>query len=199
MAEMERVVNGMDGAGEGPVMTVDSGQRDNTTTPSITIFISHSKQDEELAEAFVMFVHDVIIIDPSEIRCTSVPGYKLNISAHISVALRDELEGCSIVIGVITPNSIASAHVLFELGAAWSRQKVWAVLGNGVDYRDLPGHLGEYFAVKLSEKDGLMQLADEIAEKTGRAKKKVAMINRAADRFIKFIKSLDSGDVSNEE
>ena len=79
------------------------------------IFISHPKKDEALAAALVKFLMGAMKIDESQIRCTSVPGYKLPVGAHSSDTLRREIDESSAFIGIITTSSIASSYVLFEL------------------------------------------------------------------------------------
>src|SRR5947209_5685917 len=89
-------------------------------SPSKTkIFISHSSADESLASALVDLLLSSILLEDSDIRCTSVPGHKLPVGSDFASTLRDDIGESSVVIGLITPHALTSSWVLFELGATW--------------------------------------------------------------------------------
>ena len=97
------------------------------------IFISHSSQDLEFVEALVDLIEATLKIKP-EIRCTSVPGYKLKTETKTDERLRIEINDARLLMGVITPSSMKSAYVLFELGARWVIDKpMFPIIACGAD------------------------------------------------------------------
>ena len=112
----------------------------------VRIFISHASQDEALVRAFVRALDSSIAIPDEQIRCTSLPGYQLPPGVHTSTVLRDELFGAEIVIGILTPASLRSGWVLFELGASWGKSTWTVPVLAGVKPSQLPGPLVEHNA-----------------------------------------------------
>ncbi len=92
---------------------------------------------------FVRALEAYMVIPDHAIRCTSLPGYKLRSGSHTSTTLRAELNEAEIIIGVLTPESLESGWVMFELGAGWGAQKWVVPLIAGVDYDSIPGPLKE--------------------------------------------------------
>lgn len=89
----------------------------------VKIFISHSKKDESLAKQVTSLLLSALKIDEDEIRCTSVPGFQLEGGMHTSTQLKQELQDCDVILGVLTENSLDSMYVMFELGAGWGLNK----------------------------------------------------------------------------
>jgi hypothetical protein len=99
-------------------------RNDSTSRLSdLELFISHGGQDSEVAEALIDFLRAALNIPAEAIRCTSVNGYKLRIGDKIDEQLREDVLSAKVLIGIITPNSIESAYVIFELGARWGGEK----------------------------------------------------------------------------
>ena len=89
----------------------------------IDIFISHSSSDIEKVEILIGILRSALNLGQKQIRCTSVPGYKLTGGTSTDETLRQEIVDCKVFIGVLTENSIISTYVLFELGARWGLKK----------------------------------------------------------------------------
>ncbi|MEM6737152.1 MAG: toll/interleukin-1 receptor domain-containing protein [Bacteroidota bacterium] len=89
----------------------------------IDIFISHSSSDREKVEILIGILRSALNLEPKQIRCTSVPGYKLTGGSSTDETLRQEIVDCKVFLGVLTENSIISTYVLFELGARWGLNK----------------------------------------------------------------------------
>lgn len=166
MAEKERVMERIAGwpAGEHRAEPVESER-------PIRLFVSHAAADQDLAADLIGLVRESVDIARQEIRCTSVPGYNLGIARHIPTVLLEELEDSTIVLAVITRNSLQSGWVMMELGAAWSKKKLWIVLDGDVGIEELPPPLREYHLLRLSEKSDLVQLTHAIAARLGRRKR----------------------------
>lgn len=129
------------------------------------IYISHASSDRDLVRSFVAALEDALDIPEGEIRCASLPGYKLRSAAQSSNELREELAGSELMIGIVTPLSLESGRVMFELGAGWATGKWTIPIIAGADYDALPSVLKESNATDASSYDELEQLLREIAER----------------------------------
>jgi len=148
------------------------------------VFISHAADDVQLATALVDFLLSCMHLDDEQVRCTSVPGHKLPVGSEVAKTLRDELGESSVVIGLLTPRSIRSSWVLFELGAAWGAHKnIKPLLSDDVDFSDLPGPLSGRHAVRLSDANGLIQLIDEVHQIVGVRECSAAKVHAAAEKL----------------
>jgi hypothetical protein len=87
------------------------------------IFVSHSNSDKPTAEAFIHLVRAALNLSSKDIRCTSVEGYKLVAGADSNEQLREEVFGCDLFIALLSPTSMKSVYVMFELGARWGTKR----------------------------------------------------------------------------
>jgi hypothetical protein len=83
------------------------------------IFISHRHKDEPQVRALLELLQAAFEIKKEDIRCTSVPPYKLDAGDKTSERLRAEIAGAEVVLGLLSPDTSESKYVLAELGAAW--------------------------------------------------------------------------------
>ena len=133
----------------------------------IRIFISHSSKDRRLARCLVRAIETGVRIKSSEIRCTSVKGYRLPFGVHTAEQLKQEISQAEAVIGIVTPQSLKSSYVLFELGAAWGlRKTTFPLLAKGARVKDLPGPLHEYNAARLTKRNEVMQTLKDLCGRT---------------------------------
>ncbi|MDP2311719.1 MAG: TIR domain-containing protein [Pseudomonadota bacterium] len=150
----------------------------------ITFFVSHSAADEHLAGAVVEFLRACIDFPDHVIRCTSVPGYKLETGTSTSATLRAEVRAAKCAIGLITTSSVQASWVLFELGARWGRElHVAPILHPDAQFDMLPGPLKETHAVKLNDEPGMLQLVEELSLKLGYPKRSPTLYPRARARL----------------
>lgn len=131
---------------------------------ALALFISHSSRDEKLAAVLVELIRGALNLPAQQIRCTSVNGYRLPIGTPTEERLRDEVHQARAFIGLITPSSIESAYVMFELGARWGAKLHLApLLGAGADNSYLRGPLGSLNALNCEDTAQVHQLIDDLA------------------------------------
>lgn len=129
------------------------------------IFISHLHADAAVVQALVRVLEAAFIIAPNDMRCTSVPPYKLRAGERTSDRLRTELRRAEAVLGVVTPNMKASSYVLFELGASWGRGGVtFPLLARGATAADVPAPIGDLHTLALHDEAECHQLLDDLAD-----------------------------------
>jgi hypothetical protein len=145
-----------------------TGPLHNMTTANLAVFVSHSSKDELLAQALVELIRASLNIPQKEIRCTSVNGYRLEAGASTEEQLRIEVNSAKVLIGVITPASMDSAYVLFELGARWGQKlPLIPMLGNGATASYLRGPLAGLNALSCDDSAQIHQMIEDLARKLG--------------------------------
>ncbi len=132
---------------------------------SLELFISHSSKDEAVARALVEFLRAALGIPHDKVRCTSVEGYKLSAGVPTEIELRREVHETCCLIGLITPNSIKSPFVLFELGARWgSGDLLIPLVALGYKAADLRPPLSNLNVLCCTNKPEMHQLVHNLAE-----------------------------------
>ena len=130
---------------------------------NIDIFISHSSQDAEIAEALINLLRAALNIPAERIRCTSVVGYQLPVGVNTNDRLRMEIHEAKAFIGLITSVSLQSTYVLFELGARWGAELHLApVLAAGSDASILKPPLSNINALSCDVTAQIHQLIRDI-------------------------------------
>ena len=89
--------------------------QENAKGASVPIFISHSSKDAALAESLIDLLKAALGLVATQIRCSSVDGYRLPVGVNTESKLREEVNAARVVVGLITPSSLASYFVMFEL------------------------------------------------------------------------------------
>lgn len=131
----------------------------------IDIFISHSSQDTDTAKLLIDLIRVALNVPANKIRCTSVEGYRLPAGVSTDFQLKQEVNDCKILIGLISPHSINSAYVLFELGARWGMSKpLIPLVTSKVGTQLLKGPLSGINALNSSVPQQLYQLISDIAK-----------------------------------
>ena len=137
-------------------------------TGRVKLFISHAHRDVDIAERIVTALELAMDVPHGAIRCTSVPGYKLDLGSMAPDVLRQELASAESVVAILTPNSLASQWVLFELGATWSQTKqAIPLLCGGLRDEDIPGPLRGAAGAQINEPSALFQFLDQVMKKLG--------------------------------
>lgn len=133
-------------------------------SPTIDIFISHSPADKRIAEALINLLRSAMVIQGSRIRCSSVPGYELPAGVLINEHLRNEATACPIFIALATHESLKSQYVLFEMGARWgSKQNLIPLLASGMTVNELKQPIRDSHALSCDKEQDLQKLVEEIA------------------------------------
>jgi len=135
------------------------------TAFTLDIFISHSSQDKAITKLLIELIRIALPIKAEKIRCTSVDGYRLAVGVNTDEILKNEVNSCKILIGIISESSMDSAYVLFELGARWGQGKAMFPLITGAKgKRLLKGPLAGINALELAVAAQLHQLITNLAE-----------------------------------
>ena len=104
------------------------------------IFISHSESDFQFAGLLVDVLEKALGLRGDNILCTSVDGHRLPGGQSTDERLRSDTQDAELMIGLITPNSMRSMYVGFELGARWGAKKpLIPLFALGVTRRDWRG------------------------------------------------------------
>lgn len=131
----------------------------------VAVFISHQSADISLTRAIVQLLEKALKLPARRIRCTSLDGYRLPVGADTDTQLLREVFAARVFLGVITPSSVESQYVLFELGARWGAKTHLApLLARGADYKKLTGPLAGLNALKLSDRNQVLQLIEDTAQ-----------------------------------
>jgi len=146
-----------------PTVSSELGGPRPASHSGLAVFISHSNKDAGLALAVIDLLKAGLAITANQIRCSSVDGYRLPVGVNSEGKLREEVNAAKVVIGLITPSSLASYYVMFELGARWGANLFLAPLLAGVKASDLSGPLSLLNALYASSEAQLHQLVADIA------------------------------------
>lgn len=131
----------------------------------LTLFISHSAHDSEIAKSIVTLFEKAFKISARRIRCTSVDGYRLPAGADTNHVLRTEVFSAKLFVALLTPNSLSSPYVLFELGARWgTRKPLYPILAGGAMPAQLPAPLNGLNALSMISADQVRQLLEDASE-----------------------------------
>jgi len=165
--------------------TIEVETAETSEVDGIIIFISHSSEDIEIAEILVELLRTALNLSSDQIRCTSVDGYRLPGGATTNDQLKEEIYNSKSFIGLITPNSLESSYVLFELGARWGAKKqLIPLLANGSDASDLIGPLKDINALSCGNKSQMFQLISELREFLNCETERVELYSRLIDKLV---------------
>jgi hypothetical protein len=129
----------------------------------LSLFISHSSHDREIVKSLVDLVERSGKMPSGSIRCTSIPGYGLELGTSTPDRLREDLAACRLVVGVITRNSLKAPWVFFELGAAWGQStETILLLSRAISNDELSGPFAQINHGRLNDFDSLEGFADQV-------------------------------------
>jgi hypothetical protein len=131
----------------------------------LEIFISHGSIDAPVAKLLISLYEKALKVSARKIRCTSVNGYRLPGGVDTNDTLRTEVFETKLFIALLTPDSIKSPYVLFELGARWgARKPLVPLVARGLSASDLPAPLNGLNALSVCVPDQVWQHIQETAE-----------------------------------
>ena len=129
------------------------------------VFISHSSSDVEIAKLLTALLRNALNLGSEDIRCSSVDGHGLPAGAPTDEIIRREVNDAEVFVGLITPKSIESVYVLFEMGARWgAKKRVFPLLASGTTWERLEGPLRSINALDCSNRSQVEQFIEEVAK-----------------------------------
>lgn len=158
---------------------------------AMKIFVSHSRADNQIAEAFVGLLRAALPLSSKDIRCTSVDGYKLEAGTNSDEQLRQEVFEAQAFLALLSPISIQSIYVMFELGARWGAKRYLApVTVAGLPPSALKAPLSAIHAVTGTSEGDLHQLIDTLSERLDLTAERPAAYAKALKDFVAVSKGL---------
>lgn len=152
---------------------------------SMKIFVSHSSKDKAIAEAFVNLIKTALNIPSKDIRCTSVEGYKLPAGADSNEQLRSEVFGCEVFVALLSPTSMKSMYVMFELGARWgTKRHLVPIRVGGLDPSALKAPLSGIHAISGESEPDMHQLLSDLGKKLSLDVENAAAYSKALSTFV---------------
>lgn len=165
-------------------LRADEGDDVAVSTTAPDIFISHSSKDEELAEILVEFLQSALRLRVDQIRCTSVPGFRLQGGADTDETVRREVREAKMLLGLLSQASLRSTYVAFELGARWGAKLPFIpLLAPGVEPAQLEGPIASYNALRCGAED-LHQLIADLGKHLGIPPEPAAMYQKHINRIL---------------
>lgn len=168
---------------------------------TLDVFISHSSSDKEIVENLLDILITSLRIDPNNIRCTSVEGYKLEGGVNTDERLKKEIFSSKVLIGIISKDSLRSHYVLFELGARWVTNLPFKpVVTTLSDYELLRKPLDNLNILNISIHADVCQLIEEISSILNVDIVPAAKYQKKIQNLIDCIRAKDSIeiDLSND-
>jgi hypothetical protein len=157
---------------------------------STEIFISHSKRDEALVAELIEILVTGLEIPRTKIRCTSIRGYELVAGSSIEFELREEINSSRLFFGLLTPNSLQSTYVLFEMGARWGIRKPWFLMfARGASVANLGGPLPAYHVAKSETEEDIIRMLEQVAKLLGVIPQNLSIIQEHLRRTVELAKS----------
>jgi len=167
---------------------------DVQTGDAPTVFIGHASADAAVAAAVVHLLRGALRLPSSGIRCTSVDGSRLPIGVDTAATLRTEILTTPAFISILTPASVRSTYVLFELGARWGAGRFIApVIARGLRFPQLPAPLDQINALDLADASQAWQLVENVAAQMGIHLEPASAMTALIAAVVKKAKVVDPG------
>jgi hypothetical protein len=161
-----------------------------TQSSTIDVFISHSSEDVRIVTALITLLRSALNIRASHIRCTSVEGYRFDAGIPVDDHLRIELRESKLFLALLTPASIRSTYVLFELGARWGADlPMIPLLAAGAMTASLQGPLKSLNALDCVVSAQVHQLIDQIAKALNLQPESPSVYQECIDELVQNSKS----------
>jgi hypothetical protein len=162
----------------------------NMVTSPIRLFISHSAADRDLVERLVKLLRAALVLPASQIRCTSVDGYRLPAGVDTAEQLRLEVHEATVLVGVISASSLRSLYVAFELGARWgAKRPLFPLLAPGTNASILEGPLAGLNALSSASSAQLHQLISDLSTVLGIKSEEPAVYQQYVEEVLALSKA----------
>jgi hypothetical protein len=149
------------------------------------VFVSHSSSDRTLADALVVAIRTALHISARKVRCTSVDGYRLPVGVRADDYLRAEILAAPAFVALLTPASLASTYVLFELGARWGAGMHMApLLARGLTPHAVAGPIASLNVLDLKERRQVLQLIDDLTDVLDRKLEPLPAFDSSVDLVV---------------
>ncbi|MBC7833537.1 MAG: toll/interleukin-1 receptor domain-containing protein [Phycisphaerales bacterium] len=146
-----------------PTLSIPSGD-----ASMLKVFFSHSSRDLPIVACLVDLLKSALRLKDSDIRCTSLDGYRLPGGTSVSDQLRREVHDAEVLIAVVSADSLRSTYTVFEMGARWgANKKLIPVLDPTFAAANLEGPLSELNALSCASRPQLQQLVEDVAAALG--------------------------------
>lgn len=130
------------------------------------LFISHAVHDKALVEAVVDLLESGVGVPHKSIFCSSLKGQSIKPGKDFVDSIRENLDGATCVLALISEAYYASAFCMCELGGVWLASKSFLpVLVPPVDYSGLKAVLSGLQVSKIASEEDLDELRDELVER----------------------------------
>ena len=126
------------------------------------LFISHSSKDKKLVKCLVDLLCHALGLPMQQIVCSSVEGCKLASGVRIPDALQKKARRTGVFLALLSPRSMESDWVLFELGARWGSGKIRALRIPGVRRKSLGRPYKDLNAADATKAAAVHRLVHEI-------------------------------------
>ena len=155
---------------------------------TMDVFISHSSQDTHAAKLLIDLIKTAFNLPAKKIRCTSVNGYRLPAGASTDEQLKKEVHESKVLIAIVSPSSMDSTYVLFELGARWATSlPLIPLVTNKLGTQLLKGPLSGINALNLSDLSQVHQLINDLGDFLEMPSESPAVYQEKADGLIEFL------------
>lgn len=149
------------------------------------VFISHSSSDVLVAETLIEFLRAALPLSTDDIRCTSVDGYKLPVGANVDEHLRTEVFNAVVFVALLSPSSLRSPYVLFELGARWgAKRSIVPITVGGLKPGELQSPLAAVHSINGAYEPDALQLVDDLAKQLACKPERASGYNKALKQFL---------------
>ncbi len=150
------------------------------------VFVSHSSKDKLLVNALEELIRLSLCLPASEIRCSSVDGSRIPGGATTDETLRSEVNSSGSFVVVLSPQSISSHWVVYELGARWGAGKsilpLLAPQASPDILRD--GPLANITALRCDDRAQLFQFVADLATQLSISAQQPAAYSRQVDLIL---------------
>lgn len=129
---------------------------------SVKIFFSHSSLDGKLGLAITDLLKAALRLHSDDIRFTSSSLHGLDPGVKVSEELRKEISTVPVFLALLTPNSVQSLYVLFELGARWFQGGLFIPLAAGQAQQLAKPPLSELHVSNCEDKNSLAAVIETV-------------------------------------